>query len=133
MANVATPAPKVLITPRFRVSFPELFQKRAFKEGQAGRYSVTALFCPNEFTDKDKEKWQTLLAACNKTALDVWKISYADANKNGAYTLPFHKGEEKTYAGYGPGIIFCTLSAYARRADHLGARRRDHHHSRQFG
>lgn len=108
-------ASKSLITPKFRVSFPEVWQKRAFQEGQTGRYSVTALFTPSEFSEADKLKWQALLAACNKVSLEIWKKPYNDVKKDGSYTVPFHKGEEKTYAGYGPGVIFCTLSAYTRR------------------
>jgi hypothetical protein len=104
-----------LITPRFRVSFLELSEKRTFQEGQCGRYSMTALFCPAEFAENDKLKWQALLAACNRVALEAWKIPYSEAKKRPDYTLPFHRGEEKSYAGYGPGVIFCTLSAYTRQ------------------
>ena len=27
------------------------------------------------------------------------------------YKLPFHRGEEKEYAGYGPGVVYFTMSA----------------------
>jgi hypothetical protein len=31
------------------------------------------------------------------------------------YKLPFHRGEEKEYDGYGPGVVYCTMSAKNRR------------------
>ena len=33
----------------------------------------------------------------------------------GVYQLPFHRGEEKEYEGYGPGVVYFTMSAKNRR------------------
>jgi hypothetical protein len=33
----------------------------------------------------------------------------------GAYKLPFHRGEDKEYEGYGPGVVYFTMSAKNRR------------------
>jgi len=112
---MATPQKKVLLTPPFRVSFPEVWQKKSFQEGQPGRYSLTCLFTPAEFSEKDKAKWKAIHVACNQVALDVWKKSYIAARDAGGYTLPFHKGDAEAKWGRGPGIVFCTLAASMRR------------------
>lgn len=116
MANTAKGAPKkVLLTPKFRVSFPEVWEKRSFQEGQTGRYSCVALFQPSEFTEKDKAKWQAIIGACNVLAREHAKKPNMKEAKDLGWKVPFHKGEEKQYAGYGPGIIYFTMSAYTSR------------------
>ena len=115
MAQAQTETKLRLLTPRFRVSFPQVWHKKAFKEGDTGRFSLTARFEPATFTDKDKEKFKTLMAACNAVALKEWKKSYQDVKKDGGYTLPFHRGDEQNKWGRGPGIVLCTLAAVIRR------------------
>ena len=103
-----------LITPPFRVSFPSVFEKSTFNEG-ASRYSLTALFFPKKFTDKDKEKWKAILAAIDKVSIEAFKKPMKDLDK-GLYKVPFHKGDEKTYQGYGdPDMRYCTLANSKRR------------------
>ena len=104
-----------LLTPKFRVSFPQVWHKKAFKEGDAGRYSLTALFEPAMFSDGDKGKWKALLRACNAVAVKEWKKTYAQAEDDSGYTLPFHKGDTENKWGRGPGIVFCTFAAVLRR------------------
>lgn len=105
----------VLLTPRFRVAFPQVAELKVFQPGQKGRYSCVALFTPAEFTEKDKAKWAALLAACNKVAVETFKKPYKELDRS-VYKLPFHRGEEKQqYAGFGPGVVFCTMSAYTRK------------------
>ena len=114
-----------LLTPRFRVSFPDVFEKRVF-QGQgpdSGRYACTALFegfevkdgktliiVPGSWVESEKAKWKALLAECNRVSIDVFKKPMKDLDR-GAYKLPFHRGEEKEYAGYGPGVVSVTMSA----------------------
>lgn len=105
----------VLLTPRFRVAFPQVNEPKVFAPGQKGRYSCVALFTPAEFTEKDKAKWQALIAACNKVSIETFKKPMKDLDRS-VYKTPFHKGEEKEqYAGFGPGVIFFTMSAYNRK------------------
>jgi hypothetical protein len=52
---------KVLLTPKFRVAFPQVAEMKVFAPGQKGRYSCVALFTPSEFSDKDKLKWGALI------------------------------------------------------------------------
>lgn len=105
----------VLLTPKFRVAFPQVAELKVFAPGQKGRYSAVALFTPSEFTDKDKQKWAALIAACNKVSLEAFKKPMKDLDRS-VYKTPFHKGEEKEqYAGFGAGVVYCTMSAYTRR------------------
>jgi hypothetical protein len=104
-----------LLTPKFRVAFPQIAELKVFQPGQKGRYSCVALFTPSEFSDKDKQKWAALIAACNKVSMEQFKKPMKDLDRS-VYKTPFHKGEEKEqYAGFGQGVVFCTMSAYTRR------------------
>lgn len=106
---------KVLLTPKFRVAFPQIAEMKVFQPGQKGRYSCVALFTPSEFNDKDKVKWQALIASCNAVSQETFKKPMKELDR-AVYKTPFHKGEEKSqYAGFGPGVIFFTMSAYTRR------------------
>ncbi len=76
---------------------------------------MRALFTPAKFNDKDMAKWQALIAACNRVSIEAFKKSMHELDRS-VYKMPFHKGEEKEYyAGFSPGVIFCTMSAYTRR------------------
>lgn len=135
MAQPAKGKRPILLTPPFRVSFPEVFTKKAFQEGQAGRYSVVALFsgfqvvdgqtkaaAPGNWSQKDKDRWNAILAACNKVSVETFKKPMGKLDR-GVYKLPYHRGEEKTYSGYGPGIIYFTLASTKRRPQILDAER----------
>jgi Protein of unknown function (DUF2815) len=114
MANVVQKRP-VLLTPKFRVAFPQVETKRVFQEGQTGRYSCVALFTPSEFTDKQKQQWAALIGACNKLAVEHFKKPMRELDRS-SYKIPFHKGEEKEqYAGFGAGVVYFTMSAYTRK------------------
>ena len=119
-----------LLTPRFRVSFPDVFVKRVFtgQGEESGRYACAALFSgfavgplkqggtgtlikvPESWTEGEKAKWKALIAECNRVSIEVFKKPMAELDR-GVYKLPFHRGEEKEYAGYGPGVVYCTMSA----------------------
>ena len=113
------------LTPMFRVSFPDVFQKRVFQNQgeESGRYACSALFSgfdtkdgrtiirvPAAWSPKDQEKWKALIAACNKVSLEAFKKPMAELDR-AIFKLPFHRGEEKQYAGYGPGVVYVTMSA----------------------
>lgn len=105
----------VLLTPKFRVAFPQIAEMKVFQPGQKGRYSCVALFTPSEFSPKDKEKFNALIAACNKVSIEAFKKPMKDLDRS-VYKTPFHKGEEKDqYAGFGKGVVFFTMSAYTRQ------------------
>ncbi len=129
MANDKQPRVR-LITPPFRASFPNVFEKRAF-EGQgedSARYACGALFqgfevingvtsfkAPADWAEKDRLKWNALIKACNDVAVAAFKRPMKELMQIGGYKLPFHRGEEKEYDGYGPGVVYFTMSAKNRR------------------
>jgi hypothetical protein len=114
-----------LLTPVFRASFPDVFQKRVFQgQGEeSGRYACAGLFAgfeiaggrtvirvPGVWSPKDQEKWKALIAECNRVAVEKFKKPMSELDR-AVYKLPFHRGEEKEYQGYGPGIVYVTMSA----------------------
>ncbi len=118
-----------LLTPTFRVSCPDVFVKRVFQgQGEeSGRYACAALFsgfevvdrrtiieAPAVWSEKDQAKWNALVAACNKVSIEAFKKPMKDLDR-AAYKLPFHRGEEREYDGYGAGVIYFTMSAKNRR------------------
>lgn len=105
----------VLLTPKFRVAFPQVTELKVFQPGQKGRYSCVALFTPKEFTDKDKAKMAALIAAINKVSVDAFKKPFKELDR-AVYKTPFHNGSEKEqYAGFGEGVVYFTMSAYTRQ------------------
>jgi hypothetical protein len=118
-----------LLTPTFRVSFPDVFVKRVF-QGQgkeSGHYACVALFsdfevkdgrtiikAPASWSEKDQAKWSALIQACNEIAIAAFKKPLRDLDR-AVYKLPFHRGEEMKYDGFGPGVVYFTMSAKNRR------------------
>lgn len=81
-----------VITPKFRLSFPELFEPKAF-DGQAPKYSIQMLF------DK-KTDLSPLKAAVKKAIVDKW-----GQNPPKGLVLPFKDGNEKDLEGYEDKIV----------------------------
>lgn len=105
----------ILLTPRFRVAFPQIAEMKVFAPGQKGRYSCVALFTPDQFTPKEKQQMAAILAAMDKVSVENFKKPFKQLDRS-VYKTPFHKGEEKEqYAGFGVGTVFFTMSAYTRQ------------------
>lgn len=84
----------VILTPVFRVSFPELFKTRSFNGG-AEKFSVTMLFPVGE-------KLTEMKAAAKAAAVEKWGKKIPETLR-----IPFRKTDEKPdLAGYEPGAIF---------------------------
>jgi len=94
-----------VMTPEFRVSFPAVFQARAVQAGDALKYSITMLF--EKGADLTVLK-QAVLAVINE------KFGPDRAKWPPKLRLPFRKGEEKDYEGYGPGVVFCSATSKMR-------------------
>jgi hypothetical protein len=110
----------VLITPKFRVAFPQIAERNVLAPGQKGGYSCVALFSPSEFNDRDTQKWAVLIDACNRASVETFRRPMKDLNRS-IYKTPFHRGEEQQqYGGFGPGMIFFTMSAYTRTTGDRG-------------
>jgi len=114
-----------LITPTFRVSCPNVFVKQVVhgRGGDSERYTCTALFsgfevidgrtnikAPTTWPEKDQAKWNAIIQECNKVAIQAFTKPMRELDRS-VYELPFHRGEEKEGEGYGPGIVYFTMSA----------------------
>lgn len=107
-----------LLTPPFRVSFPSVFEKASYNNGTP-RFSLVGLFFPKQFTEADKVKWKAILAALDKVSIEGFKKPMKDLDR-GVFKLPFHKGDEKDYEGYGdPDMRYCTMANSKRRPEIL--------------
>jgi hypothetical protein len=88
-----------VVTPKFRLSFPELFEPKAF-ENQAAKYSCQMLF------DK-KTDLSSLKNVVKKAIKDKW-----GENPPKGLTLPFKDGNEKDLEGYQDMIVVSAASKF---------------------
>ncbi len=104
----------VVRTPKFRVSFPSVFEK----SGPPGtdpsklKYSVVMLFTLDEINKDPKQKvlWEQMLLAAKDCAGEKWGNKIPQG-----LTSPFRNGTEKDqYEGYGEGVIFLTAKSERR-------------------
>lgn len=99
-----------LMTPVFRVSFPSLFEAKSYGEGDA-KYSVSAIV-RKDATGLDKERMKALYKAAEKVAIDKFgEAAFRKMRKLGQFKWPIRDGEEKDLDGYGPEVVFFTLSS----------------------
>ena len=94
-----------VLTPRFRVSFPNVFQARAIQEGQDPFFSVQMLM-PKVFDNEiDKEAFLNMRRAVQKAIHNKWGKDKTKWPAN--MRLPFRDGTEKEgFEGYGADMIF---------------------------
>lgn len=117
---------KQLLTPEFTISFPQLFEKKVFvgQGPDSGRYSCVALFPdfevingktvitragPAKWQERDRVRWQEIFDELDRLAADTFKEKMSKLI--GSVKIPYHRGEEKSYSGYGPGVVFITLAS----------------------
>ena len=91
-----------ITTPKFRVSFPSVFEPHAAIEGGPLRYSISMIF--DKATDLTEMKSACLQAIKAKWGEDKNKWP-SDLRK------PFRKGSEKTLAGYDDDTVFVRASS----------------------
>lgn len=95
-----------LMTPRFRASFPHLFEARAVNEGGEKKFSICMLF------PKDDPGLEEIKAACERVGRDKFGKAYDSLMKTGKLRMPFRDGTEKEeYEGYGEGVEFANATA----------------------
>lgn len=97
-----------LMTPRFRVSFPDVFKPRAMQVGQTEKYAITMLFNMAEINKDPKQKalFDAMVAEAQRAVKEKW----ADKRPAGLRN-PFRDGKEKAHLeGYGDGVIFVKAS-----------------------
>lgn len=94
-----------VITPKFRVSFPQIFEPAAITEGADLKYSIAMIF------DKDTDI-KELKAACKQAIIDKW-----GGNKSkwpSDLKTPFRKGSEKELDGYDDDSTFARAASNQR-------------------
>lgn len=104
----------VIRTPKFRVSFPSVFEKSGppGTDAKKLKYSVVMLFNLVEIEKNPAQKalWDAMLNAAKACAVDKWH----DKMPQGLVS-PFRNGTEKEqYDGYGEGVIFLTAKTERR-------------------
>jgi Protein of unknown function (DUF2815) len=88
-----------VITPKFRVSYPALFEPKETPSGEL-RYSTTMVF------DKD-EDLSALKKAAGEALQERWGAKAMEMVKKQQLKWPFRDGSEK----FGPGTIFLNVSS----------------------
>jgi hypothetical protein len=100
---------KQVLTPVFRVSFPAVFEAKAFDGGPA-KFSVSAVWDPALFTQKEKALWDAMVGLCDEVSLERFKKKMGDLPGN--FKKAIRDGAEKAdLAGYGEGKLFANLSS----------------------
>ena len=98
-----------LITPVFRVSFPNVFEATAYQGGPP-KFNLTAVFEPENFSDADKKRWAAIQALIDEQAVAAFKKPMAKLPAN--FKRPLRDGAEKEELdGFGEGMQFCSLSS----------------------
>lgn len=99
-----------VMSPNFRVSFPQVFQAKAMPGATKAKYGLVALFTLAEIA-KDPEQvklWKGMQAAAEQAVNEKWPDL---KTRPKILANPFRKGEEKEqFSGYGPGVIFVSLT-----------------------
>lgn len=99
-------------TPPFRVSFPELWEAKAFDGGKP-KYGLSAVWTLTDFTDNDKKLWKTLMGALNEASLERFKKPLKELPVN--IRRGIRDGAEKAeLEGYGAGKRFANLTTMMR-------------------
>jgi Enterobacter phage Enc34, ssDNA-binding protein len=95
-----------VMTPEFRVSFPNVFRPaKPMQDGAEPKYSITMLFKPGENLDALKK-------AAMAAVVEKWGTDKSKYPKN--LRTPFRDQGEKSYDGYIEGAIFITATSKQR-------------------
>lgn len=104
MSDIIPPTPR-LLTPRARLSFPNLFVAKPAMEGQPPKYSCVLLF---DAAAQATPEFAALKAAARKAAQDKWGDKIP-ANLRS----PFRNGSEKPNLDGYEGCVFISMSSNA--------------------
>lgn len=102
------------VTPPFRMSFPNLFEKDAMDENSVPKYGLTAVWTPSTFTDGDKKKWKALLAALDAKSREAFKKPWKDLRDAGMKTGIRDGSKKEGLEGFGKGTRFANLTTKMR-------------------
>ena len=79
-----------LYTPKFRVSFPDIFKATQINGEGTAKYRISMIFDPTDIAkDADEQsRWDAIKAAVKQTAIDKW------GSEPAVYKKPFKKGDD---------------------------------------
>lgn len=99
------------ISPKGRVSFPNVFRPHAFNEGDVPKFDVTLLFNREDMTEQQLGLFKQMVAEANKASIERFGCKVGETPKKGGRPVasPFRKSEEKPEY-YEPGFIFVKFS-----------------------
>ena len=98
-----------ILTPEFRLAFPALYAPTAQNEGQTPKYSLTAIWRPTDFSDKEKELWAKIKAELDRVSQAAFGKPYAKLPSS--FHKPLRDGSEVKWNGFGEGTVFARLSS----------------------
>ena len=99
-----------LLTPPFRIQYPNVFVPTAFDEKATKKFGLCAIWTPAKFSDRDKKLWKAMMSALNAEALHAFKKDLKELPST--YKIGMRDGSEKpAEAGFGEGTRFANLTS----------------------
>lgn len=93
------------ISPKGRVSFPNVFRPHAFNEGDTPKFDVTLIFDRDDMTEQQLALFKKMAAEANKVSMERFGCKIGETSKGRTINSPFRKTDEKPDY-YEPGKIF---------------------------
>lgn len=103
---------KKLITPVFRLSFPNLFVARVSGDDPNAKpkFGCSAIWSPAKFTDKEKVQWRAIIAEMDTESKNVFRKAWKDLDPS-VFKKGIRDGAAKEdMEGYGQGTRFANLT-----------------------
>lgn len=107
-----------IITPVFRMSFPNLFKAVAGPDGgENKKFGTAAVWEPKKFSPKDKKRWKQLLSELDRVSNDAFGVDWEELGhgKFKAVRTGLRDSSEKDgMEGYPKGSMFANLTTQTR-------------------
>lgn len=97
------------ISPKGRVSFPNVFRPHAFNEGDVPKYDLTLLFNKEDMSEQQMDLLKKMAAEANKASIERFGCKVGETVKGRTIASPFRKSDEKPEY-YQPGMVFVKFS-----------------------
>ena len=103
---------KIQLSPKGRVSFPDIFEPKAFNPNDKPKFALTLIFPAIDDMDPAQlELLKAMKAAANAAAMERFKVGLDGEYKGKKLASPFHKTDEKPEY-YDPGQIYVKFSSF---------------------
>ena len=100
-----------IITPKFRVHYPNVFTPKAPGKGKEPIFGIMAIWTPSEFGPTDKKRWKALKDAMNAQMMGAFGKSMSQAPRT--FKLGLRDGAEKIgdVDGCEEGTVFANITS----------------------